>query len=127
MHPRILAERAAIAAERLTAAAHRLAKALELPAEMVNDLTPDENNNQVKPMLVLEACANLVAAAADKLDNQEKYLVNFTLTNELVVDKSESPATIADTSDVISDEGLASIAEKDGAAAKTKVKRGGSK
>jgi hypothetical protein len=108
MHPRILAERTAIAAVRLTAAAHRLAKALELPAEMVNDLTPDENNNQVRPMLVLEACANLVAAAADKV----------------TVDKSESPAPIANTSDVIGAEGVASIAETGEPGANPKGKRG---
>jgi hypothetical protein len=67
MHPRILAQRTGIASEKLVTAARRLAQALDLPEDLVNALMPSSNNSQIKPMLVLEACANLVETAADKL------------------------------------------------------------
>jgi hypothetical protein len=128
MHPRILAERTALAAERLTEDARRLAQALDLPEDLVKDLTPDENNVQVRPMLVLEACANLVKAAADKLAQPVEIepippFVIETQEGNITLELSAiSPAPIAETGD-----GVANTAISDGTEAKTKVKRGGSK
>jgi hypothetical protein len=88
MHPRILAQRTGIASEKLVTAAQRLAQALDLPEDLVDALMPGSNNSQIKPMLVLEACANLVEAATEKIEQLQMVEVE-TVIPPLVIETPE--------------------------------------
>ncbi|MFZ6028034.1 MAG: hypothetical protein ACOYYS_09990 [Chloroflexota bacterium] len=67
MHPRILAQRTALAREKLAIAAGELAGRMGLERTLVDALQPQTNNPQVRQLMLLEACAELVQAAADSL------------------------------------------------------------